>query len=133
MFDGHRNGIAVPEVPAGDTGSDSGGRTGRRPAGTASEPTVVFVTDDQMAPGVLRALAEEGVRAPGQIGILDFDDIPELEFFSPLTTITQNFGAAGTRRIAVHLEHTEAEGPHEREWHKVSPRLVARDSTAPRR
>ncbi|GAA0365617.1 LacI family DNA-binding transcriptional regulator [Microbispora corallina] len=124
---GHR----VPDVLAGDWSPRSGYRAGKRLAEMTSEVTAVFVANDQMALGVLRAFAEEGVRVPEQISIVGFDDIPESEFFSPpLTTIRQDFGAVGRRSIDVLLRQIEAEGPCERERHVVPPRFVARASTA---
>ncbi|MFD2350026.1 substrate-binding domain-containing protein [Nonomuraea ferruginea] len=71
--------------------------------------TAVFVANDQMALGVLRAFTEKGVRVPGQVSVVGFDDIPESAFFSPpLTTIRQDFGAVGRHSIGVLLRQIEA-------------------------
>ena len=75
----------------------------------AGDVTAVFVANDQMALGVLRAFTEEGVKVPEQVSVVGFDDIPESEFFSPpLTTVRQDFGAVGRRSIDVLLRQIEA-------------------------
>jgi DNA-binding LacI/PurR family transcriptional regulator len=93
--------------------------------------TAVFVANDQMALGVLRAFTERGVRVPDQVSVVGFDDIPESEFFSPpLTTIRQDFDAVGRQSIEVLLRQIGGAG--ERERLVVSPSFVARASTAGR-
>ncbi|MEW9533269.1 LacI family DNA-binding transcriptional regulator [Microbispora sp. NPDC049125] len=124
-------GRPVPEALAGDWSPRSGYRAGRRLAAMAGEVTAVFVANDQMALGVLRAFTEEGVRVPGQISIVGFDDIPESEFFSPpLTTIRQDFGAVGRHSIKVLLQEIERGEPIGPECHVVPPRFVSRASTS---
>jgi DNA-binding LacI/PurR family transcriptional regulator len=132
-------GCAAPEVLTGDWSPRSGYRAGRRLAAraagaTARAVTAVFVANDQMALGVLRALNEEGVRVPEQISLVGFDDIPESEFFSPpLTTIRQDFGDVGRRSIDLLLRRIEKGEPYERERRVVPPRFVLRSSTSPLR
>ncbi|MGJ6967768.1 LacI family DNA-binding transcriptional regulator [Streptosporangium sp. G11] len=124
-------GRPAPELLAGDWSPRSGYRAGQRLATMTGEVTAVFVANDQMALGVLRAFMEQGVRVPGQINVVGFDDIPESEFFSPpLTTIRQDFGAVGRRSIDVLVRQIETEGPYVRERHVVSPRLILRASTS---
>ncbi len=126
-------GRPVPEVLAGDWSPRSGYRAGKRLAAMADRVTAVFVANDQMALGVLRALTEEGVKVPEQISIVGFDDIPESEFFSPpLTTIRQDFGAVGRRSIDLLVRQIQSGGPlHERLV--VPPQFIARASTSPLR
>jgi DNA-binding LacI/PurR family transcriptional regulator len=67
--------------------------------------TAVFVANEQMALGLLRALREAGVDVPGRVSVAGFDDIPEAEFFSPpLTTVRQDFAEVGRRCIRVLLD-----------------------------
>lgn len=50
----------------------------------------VFVQNDRMAMGALQALRERGLRAPDDIAVVGFDDIPSTPYFDPpLTTIHQ--------------------------------------------
>ncbi|MFF3439552.1 LacI family DNA-binding transcriptional regulator [Streptosporangium sp. NPDC002721] len=124
-------GRPVPELLSGDWSPRSGYEAGLRLAATPGV-TAVFVANDQMALGALRAFAELGVRVPEQLSIVGFDDIPESEFFTPpLTTIRQDFGAVGKYSIEVLLRQMEAGAEWSHERHVVPPRFVARASTAP--
>ncbi|GAA2386649.1 LacI family DNA-binding transcriptional regulator [Nonomuraea africana] len=123
-------GRPVPEPLAGDWSPRAGYAAGRRLA-AMDEVTAVFAANDQMALGVLRAFAEEGVKVPDEISIVGFDDIPESEFFSPpLTTVRQDFDAVGRHCIEVLLRQIEAVGPVETERLVVPPGFVIRASTA---
>lgn len=125
-------GRTVPETLTGDWSPRSGYAAGRRLAAMADQVTAVFVANDQMALGVLRALTEEGVKVPEQVSIVGFDDIPEAEFFSPpLTTVSQDFGAVGRGSIEVLLRQIKTGHALSHERLIVPPLLVVRDSTAP--
>ena len=95
--------------------------------------TAVFVANDQMALGLLRALWEAGRSVPGDVSIVGFDDIPEAEFLiPPLTTVRQDFAAVGHRAIeilgaAIAGPVPEADLPDR----LIQPELVVRSSTAP--
>jgi DNA-binding LacI/PurR family transcriptional regulator len=124
-------GRPTPEPLTGDWSPRSGYVAGRRLAAMADEVTAVFVANDQMALGVLRALTEQGVKVPEQISIVGFDDIPEAEFFSPpLTTIRQDFGAVGRGSIDVLLRQIGTGEARLRERLVVPAEFVARASTS---
>lgn len=125
-----RAGRTVPPLRwGGDWGAGSGYDSGRslvREAGV----TAVFVANDQMALGFMRAAAEAGRRIPEDISVVGFDDIPESRYFSPpLTTIAQDFGELGRR--AMTLVAGALEGERTGTVAAVSPRLVVRSSTGP--
>ena len=125
-----RAGLPEPEVLVGDWSASSGYALGRDLAaeGTA---TAVFVANDQMSVGVLRALAEAGLRVPRDVSVVGFDDIPESEFFTPpLTTVRQNFVALG--RGALELLTEGIRGESASGAVVVPPKLVVRASTARR-
>ncbi|GAA1302990.1 LacI family transcriptional regulator [Planotetraspora silvatica] len=125
-------GRKIPDVLPGDWSPRSGYTAGRHLAGMADQISAVFVANDQMALGVLRAFTEEGVRVPDQISIVGFDDIPESEFFSPpLTTVRQDFGAVGRHSIDVLLGQIEEGAAEVLERFVVPPDLVVRGSSAP--
>ncbi len=119
----------VPEPPHGDWSPRSGYQAGRRLAGR-DDVTAVFVANDQMALGLLRAFREADVDVPGQVSVAGFDDIPEAEFFSPpLTTVRQDFAEVGRRSIAVLLDQiggSRIDAPRV----VVPAELVVRASTA---
>ncbi len=112
-------GAEVPPPLVGDWSPLSGYRAGQelagrltRRGGAASGPdlTAVFVANDQMALGVLRAFREAGVRVPEDVAVAGFDDIPEAEFFAPpLTSVRQDFSEVGRRSIDLLLERVEEE------------------------
>lgn len=126
---GYRAGQALARLvePAGGT------PPGRGPAPCAEPVPVraVFVANDQMALGVLRAFREAGVRTPEDVAVAGFDDIPEAEFFPPpLTTVRQDFTAIGRKSIALLIEHIEGRAKEVRHL-TVAPRLIVRASTRP--
>ncbi|MDX3578761.1 LacI family DNA-binding transcriptional regulator [Streptomyces sp. FL07-04A] len=87
----------------GDWSADSGYDRGRE---LAKDPdlTAVFVSNDQMALGVLRALHEAGRRVPEDVSVVGYDDIPEAaHFLPPLTTIRTDFTDIGTIALRVLL------------------------------
>ncbi|MBG0829793.1 LacI family DNA-binding transcriptional regulator [Planomonospora sp. ID67723] len=123
-------GRAIPDPVAGDWSPRSGYRAGQRLAEMAGV-TAVFVANDQMALGLLRAFAEAGVDVPGRISVVGFDDIPESEFFSPpLTTVRQDFGAVGRYSIDLLLGQMETGRDGSRERLVVPPQFKARASTS---
>jgi DNA-binding LacI/PurR family transcriptional regulator len=125
-----RAGRVVPPVLPGDWGARSGYDAGRR---LAEEPevTAVFVANDQMALGVLRALVEAGIRVPDQVSVVGFDDVPESAYFTPpLTTVRQDFDEVGRLALKLLLDQL-ADGSAEERHVVVEPRLVVRQSAAP--
>ncbi len=113
----------------GDWSAGSGYEIGRK---LAAERTVtaLFVGNDQMALGVLRAFAEMHVRVPYDVSVVGFDDQPESGYFTPpLTTVRQDFEELGRRCVDVVLRGIEAGAGAS--FIVVTPRLVLRASTAP--
>ncbi|MEV0627293.1 LacI family DNA-binding transcriptional regulator [Nonomuraea wenchangensis] len=120
-------GRPVPDVLRGDWSSRSGYQLGRR---LAADPEVsaVFVSNDQMALGVLRALREAGRRVPEDVSVVGFDDIPEAAYFwPPLTTVRQDFGEVGRHAFHMLLDRMAGTEPESRRL--VEPELVVREST----
>ncbi|TDE07958.1 LacI family DNA-binding transcriptional regulator [Jiangella asiatica] len=126
-------GAPVPRLIQGDWSPRAGYEAGRAIAADR-EAGAIFVGNDQMALGLLRALTEAGIRVPDDISVVGFDDIPEAEFFSPpLTTVRQDFAEVGRRSIGLLLDLIESGsvGRDEHERIVVPPTLVTRKSTAP--
>jgi DNA-binding LacI/PurR family transcriptional regulator len=126
-------GIEPPAPLQGDWSPLSGYRAGQELAGWVGRGlTAVFVANDQMALGVLRALREAGVRTPQDVAVVGFDDIPESEFFAPpLTTVRQDFAEVGKRSISLLLDLIEGRSPSGVEGVQIEPQLVVRASTFP--
>ena len=122
----------MPAAAAWGLEPPSGYEVGRR---LLDDPdlTAVFVANDQMALGLLRALHEQGVRSPATSSVVGFDDIPEAEFFTPpLTTVRQDFNEMGRRSLHLLLEQI-ATGERALTRVTVPTELVERASTAPPR
>jgi len=82
-----------------------------------------------MALGVLRALAERGLRVPDDISVIGIDDIPESAYFSPpLSTVRIDFTNAG--EVAARSLLTLIERPGDIMPTYPRSALVARASTA---
>ncbi len=93
-------------------------------------PTAVFVANDHMAVGVLRALAEAGVRVPDDMAVAGFDDIETARYLSPpLSTVRVDRFQLGARALQRLLHRTRAGAPAEAHRHEVLPTsLVIRQS-----
>ena len=89
----------------------------------------MFVGNDQMALGMLRAFHEAGVRVPDDVLVAGFDDVPEAAFFTPpLTTVRQDFIAVG--RICIELLLRRINGDTSADVRSiVEPELIVRQSS----
>jgi DNA-binding LacI/PurR family transcriptional regulator len=112
----------------GDWSPRSGYEVGSR---FAADPEVraVFVANDQMALGFLRALHERGRAVPQDVSVIGFDDIPEAQYFiPPLTTVRQDFSQMGAMSMRLLLDMMEGGEPPS--GMTVTPELIVRASTA---
>ncbi|MEU6351336.1 LacI family DNA-binding transcriptional regulator [Streptomyces sp. NPDC047072] len=120
-----------PSVVTGDWSAASGYAAGRELA-ARQDLTAVFVANDDMAVGLVRALAEAGRRVPEDVSVVGFDDIPLAAYvLPPLTTVRQPFDAVardGLRLLVHAIEHPDTDLPAAQDQ---PVELVVRDSTAP--
>lgn len=97
-------GIDPPAVVRGDWSAEAGFVAGDA-LHTAS---AVFCANDQMALGLLRALAEAGRRVPEDVSVVGFDDVPDAaNYRPPLTTIRQDFTALAHRAVSLLVAEIE--------------------------
>lgn len=119
----HRNGGHQAITAFGDWSAGSGFT--RTVEMLAQRPTLsaIVVANDQMALGVLSALAQLARR---DISVTGYDDTPDSQYFQPaLTTVAQNFTLLGERAVTLLTE------PGTR--HCLLPtQLIVRQSTAPK-
>jgi LacI family transcriptional regulator len=91
--------------------------------------TAVVAFNDMSAIGAIRALQDFGLRVPGDVSVIGFDDIKAAAFSNPrLTTIRQplsNMGRIAAQCLLNRLHGTE----RFREEIMVEPELVVREST----
>jgi DNA-binding LacI/PurR family transcriptional regulator len=121
-------GLEMPLPLRGDWSPSSGYAAGKRLASQRGL-RAVFVANDQMALGLLRAFHERGIRVPDDVLIAGFDDVPEAAYFTPpLTTVRQNFTDVGRRSIDLLLRQI-ADGLAGEPRSVVPPELVIRAST----
>ncbi|AYF99397.1 LacI family transcriptional regulator [Protaetiibacter intestinalis] len=125
-------GLEAPEVLRGDWSAASGFAAGER---LASGVTAVVAGNDQMAIGLMAALADAGRAVPGDVSVVGFDDIPEAAYLRPaLTTVYQDFELVGRRAVESLLAQLGAAAPDATiPSATIPPRLVVRASTAPPR
>jgi len=95
----------------------------------------IFVCNDQMSLGVIQAANRNGLRIPGDLGIVGFDDIPESKFFSPsLTTIHQPANRLGALAVTHMRRLIQKDSFEEKEESLpaccIVPELVVRESSA---
>jgi DNA-binding LacI/PurR family transcriptional regulator len=122
-------GAETPEPLVGDWSARSGYDLGRRLSRDPSV-TALFVANDQMALGVLRALRESGRDVPGDVSVVGFDDIPEAPYFlPPLTTVRQDFDEMGSRSLRLLVQMIET-GERLPSVAPVEPELIVRASTS---
>jgi LacI family transcriptional regulator len=94
----------------------------------------IFVGNDQMALSVMQYACQNGLRIPGEIGVVGFDNIQESAFFwPPLTTIQQDQYQVGKLAVEemIKIIETGWQGlePNESKSILLSPTLVVRQST----
>jgi LacI family transcriptional regulator len=93
----------------------------------------VFVSNDQMALGVLKAAHQLGWSVPDDLGVVGFDDIPEAAYFLPaLTTVRHELKGVGSQAVVLLnriLSAQEKDVDLSPTSHWVAPELVVRDSS----
>jgi LacI family transcriptional regulator len=108
-------GIAFDEsfVEQGDWWHESGYQAMRRLLARVPDSTALFVQNDRMAIGAIRALREAGRRIPDDVAIVGYDDTPEAAYcHPPLTTIRQpmqQVGEVATRKLIELIDDPDAE------------------------
>jgi LacI family transcriptional regulator len=95
-------------------------------------PTAIVAGNDNQAFGALQALGERGLRVPGDVSVVGFDDAVAAWGTPPLTTIRQPLAAmtaAAFRMLRMDADGVSAQPQHV----ELATTLVVRESTAPPR
>jgi DNA-binding LacI/PurR family transcriptional regulator len=97
----------------------------------ADPPTGIVAGNDAQAFGVLQALNELRLRAPDDVSVVGFDDVPVAAWSAPaLTTIRQPLAAMAA--TAFRMLRASGTGATAQAHHvELATTLVVRDSTAP--
>jgi len=108
-----------------------GYRVGNELLKRKTRPTAIFATTDELAIGILHALARNGVKVPEEISVIGFDNVPLAPFVYPaLTTIDQPAVEMAETAAAI-LMRALQNGAGQAEYIMLQTKLVERDSTAP--
>jgi DNA-binding LacI/PurR family transcriptional regulator len=133
---GYRAALEAAGLPAAgelirrdDFCSEGGRRQARELLELAQPPTAIVAGNDPQAFGVLQALGERGLRAPGDLSVIGFDDVPVASWATPaLTTIRQPLAAMAASAFRMLHARPGAGEPHHIE---LSTTLIIRESTGP--
>ena len=133
---GYRAALEAAGLPAAgelirrdDFCTEGGRRQARELLALAQPPTAIVAGNDPQAFGVLQALGERGLRAPDDLSVVGFDDVPVASWATPaLTTIRQPLAAMAATAFRMLHARPGAGEPHHIE---LATTLVIRESTGP--
>lgn len=127
----------LPEVPAmeADWTCDGGYAAGQALARHDLTLTAVFVANDEMAIGLMKALADAGRRVPEDISVVGMDDLPVSRYITPpLTSIVLDVDAIAEQAVRLLLSEIDSPTPTGERLRPFPARLAIRESAAsPRR
>ena len=134
---GYRAALAAASLPVAEADiaeaafdAASGRRAMAALLSASTRLTAVFVASDVVALGAIAAIREAGLRVPGDISVVGFDDIPLAAYFDPpLTTVhvpAYDLGRTAGMALLDRIQGRDSSG------RTVLPTdLVIRSSTAP--
>ena len=121
-----RDVVTAPATIAGGTAAL------RRAWAAGRRPTGVLVMSDAMAIGVLVAARELGLRVPGDLSVVGYDDVDTSRHTDPpLTTVHQPIREKGERAVRLLLSLVDGRTPRQPGQVRLATRLIVRSSTAP--
>lgn len=130
----HEAGIPVPEgwVVEGNLTIDGAMQATGRLLDHPQRPTAIFCANDEMAMGCMHAVKTAGLKIPGDISIMGFDDTRYAAIVDPpLTTIRQPAEEIGERVMHRLLHEIETGRSLTADAEIVSHKLIIRRSVAP--
>lgn len=94
-------------------------------------PTAIFVANNLMAIGAMRAISEAGLRCPDDLSLVAIDDFEwSTAFYPRLTTVSQPMEAIGRRAVERLMNRIEGGPPILPRKELLRPELIVRDSCA---
>ena len=94
-------------------------------------PDALFCQNDLIAFGVIRALKEHGVRVPGDVSIVAFDDLPFCDVLEPrLSTVHVHIERMAAIAVKRMIERIDA-GAEEFTKTRIGTEFIPRDSVKP--
>lgn len=127
-----RHGLAEHvRIVAGEYSEHSGTVGVDRLLGDGESPTAIFAANDLMATGVLNRLQRRGLRVPGDVSLVGFDNTATAALHQmSLTTVDQPrelLGRLAAQYLIERLDEERAEAVHE----LLTPSLVCRSTSGP--
>jgi LacI family transcriptional regulator len=115
-------------IEEGDFTTDMGRLCAQRLLSLPEPPTAIFAANDQSAIGTMEAVREAGLRIPGDLSVVGFDNIPESAYINPsLTTVDQFIDRLGS--VATEMLIDLIQGKLlDSDQYKVETQLIVRDS-----
>lgn len=96
---------------------------------TPDRPTAVFAANNLIAIGLMRAIADLGLRCPQDVSVVSIDDFPWANAFRPrLTTVAQPVATMGDTAVRLLRERIGGAGIDTPRQEVLAPLLIARDS-----
>jgi DNA-binding LacI/PurR family transcriptional regulator len=113
-----------------ENSADGGYRAAMDLLASREKASAVFVYDDVMAIGALRAFKEKGLRVPEDMSVVGYDDIPLGSHIAPpLTTVRQAKDAMGIRAMELLVALMQGEELAEKQV-SLRPELIERSSSS---
>jgi DNA-binding LacI/PurR family transcriptional regulator len=136
--DGYRAAMLEAGLPVEDSfirrdafSVDGGRRQAMELLSRADRPTGIVTGSDAQAFGVLQTLGQLRLRAPDDVSVIGFDDVPVANWAAPaLTTIRQPLAAMAATAFRM-LRAGDGAAAAESHHIELATTLVVRDSTAP--
>ncbi|MER6007641.1 LacI family DNA-binding transcriptional regulator [Nonomuraea angiospora] len=137
-LDGYRTALDLAGVPvdpeligSGDFIIEGGLAQAHRLLRLPDPPTAIFASNDGEAVGVYRAAYELGLRIPGDLSVVGFDDLPSVQWaVPPLTTVRQPLTEMAATATAMLMKLAQGE-PLAQTRVELGTELIVRASTAP--
>ncbi|MDP4087986.1 MAG: LacI family DNA-binding transcriptional regulator [Bacillota bacterium] len=93
-LDGYKKALLDADIPvinsliASEEFTENGGYRAVKKLLAREKPTAIFLGNDSMAIGAMKAIKEAGMKVPGDISIVGFDDVEISQYLNPpLTTV----------------------------------------------
>jgi LacI family transcriptional regulator len=126
----HAAGMKVDEklIKVGNFKTDTGYALAKEFISSPQPPRAIFVANNLMTLGTLRALRDHGIRIPQEIALVGFDDMPwSSELCPPLTAVSQPTYELGQETVQLLLRRlADSDAPIRTVT--LQPRLVIRES-----
>jgi LacI family transcriptional regulator len=115
----------------GEPATKTGVRAGGELLDLRPRPSAVACFNDKVAVGVMEAAAARGLRVPGDLSVVGFDDIDVSRATTPrLTTVRQPLQEMGRTAVTMLMRQLDGHA-HEALSMELETRLVVRESTGP--